>query len=101
MYTFAENKLINMEKIVLINDVNEITEYNVKYAHTNYPKKWILIELEPEGTFSVSGFVSGDLPTFITNGEYVKEWKTFKGVVRFLKRCTEDGRWGMNKFKKY
>lgn len=88
-----------MKEIKLISSLDEITEYNVRYAHVNYPSKWIEIELEPEGTFSVYGFVCGDQPTSITNGQYVKEWKTFKGVLRYLKHCSVDGGWGMNKFK--
>ena len=47
--------------------------------------KWIEIEVKPDGTFSVYGYVSGDQPTAITNGQYVKEWKTFKGVLNYLK----------------
>ena len=88
-----------MEEIKLINSLDEITEYDTRYAHVNYPNKWIEIELEPEGTFSVYGFVSGDQPTCITNGQYVKEWKTFKGALSYLKKCSIDGGWGMSKFR--
>jgi len=86
-------------KTQLINSINEITEYDVKYAHVNYPNEWIRIDLEDEGNFSVFGFVSGDLPTSITVGNYVKEWKTFAGVKRYLKKCVENGSWGMSRFK--
>lgn len=88
-----------MKEIKLINNLDEITEYDVKYAHVNSPNKYIQIDLEPEGTFSVFGFVCGDQPTSISNGQYVKEWKTFAGVLRYLKKCSENGSWGMNRFK--
>jgi hypothetical protein len=88
-----------MKDIKLINSIDEITEYDVRYAHVNYPNKWIEIELEPEGTFSVYGHVSGDQPTSITNGQYVKEWKTFKGVLNYLRKCTLDDGWGMYRFR--
>ena len=90
-----------MKDIRLINSLDEITEYGVRYAHISHPIKYIEIELEPEGTFSVFGFVSGEEPTSITNGNYVKEWKTFQGVLRYLKKCSENGGWGMKKFKNY
>lgn len=88
-----------MKEIKLINSLDEITEYDVKYAHVNYPSQYITIDLEPEGTFSVFGFVSGDQPTCISSGQYAKEWKTFAGVLRYLKKCSESGSWGMHRFK--
>lgn len=86
-----------MKEIKLISSLDEIIEYDVKYAHVNSPNKYIQIDLEPEGTFSV--FVCGDQPTSITNGQYIKEWKTFTGVLRYLKKCSEKGHWGMYRFK--
>lgn len=88
-----------MKEVKLINSIDEITEYDVRYAHFNSPSKWIQIDLEPEGTFSVFGYISGDQPTSITTGQYVKEWKTFKGVLNYLRKCSKDGRWGIGRFK--
>lgn len=72
----------------LIESLDEVKEWDVRYAHVSSPSKWIMIELEPEGTFSVYGYISGDHPTYITrNINYVKEWKTFKGVINYLNKC--------------
>jgi len=85
-------------KIKIVNSIEEITEVNVQYAHISKPSKWISIDDDNDGTFSVYGMVSGDMPTSITgsNCNMVKSWKTLKGVKNYLVKCSENGSWGMN-----
>lgn len=84
-------------EIKIVNSIAEITEVNLKYAHFNKPDKWIAIDDDNDGTFSIYGMVSGDMPTSVTGSNWntVKFWKTFKGVKRYLTKCSENGSWGM------
>lgn len=95
------NSPVIKSNITIVNSIEEITEYDKKYAHASKPFKWIQIEKEPDGTFTVYGMVSGSFPTSITgsNSNYIKHWKTFNGVKRYLTLCLKSGEWGMGHWK--
>ncbi len=83
--------------IVVITSIDEIKEADVRYAHTSKPNKYISIDKEPDGTFTVYGYISGDHPTAVTvSGNMCKEWITFEGAKRSLKQFAKNGQWGMS-----
>ncbi len=86
-----------MNEIKVVNSIDEITEFDVKYAHVSKPRKWIQIDKDGEKEFCVYGLVSGDQSTSITTSNWneVKYWKTFSGVIRALKLYSKSGQWGM------
>lgn len=84
-------------EIKIINSLDEITETGVRYAHVSRRGQWIQIDKDAEKEFCVYGMVSGNQPTTIcaSNVYRVKYWKTFNGVIRSLKKYSQDGGWGM------
>ncbi len=84
-------------EIKIIKSIDEITEYDVMYAHESKPSRWIRIDKDSEKEFCIYGLISGDQPTSITtsNWNQVKVWKTINGAIRSLKKYSQDGRWGM------
>jgi len=85
-------------EIIVVNSLDEITAVG-RYAHASKPSKYIQIDLD-DNMYNVFGFVSGQLPTSIAkNNNYIKEWKTFKGVISYLKQCSISGAWGMSHWK--
>lgn len=86
-----------MDEIRIINSIEEITEFDVKYAHISKPHRWIRVDKDGEQEFCVYGMVSGDQSTAITTSNWnkVKIWKTFNGVMRALKNYIKIGSWGM------
>ena len=88
-------------EVKIVNLIEEITEVNVQYAHNSKPAKWISVVDNNDGTFSVYGMVSGDMPTSMTGSSWntVKSWKTLKGIRNYLVKCSENGYWGMQHWK--
>jgi len=86
-----------MTEIKIINSIDEITEFDVMYAHCDKPSRWIRIDKDGEKEFCVYGMISGDIPTVVGTSKHneVKVWKTFNGVIRALKKYSKDGSWGM------
>jgi len=91
-----------MNDIIIVDSIDEITQCDVKYAHSSKPSKWIQIDKDGEKEFCVFGFVCGNQPTSITtsNWNQVKDWKTFNGVIRSLKKYSEEHNWGLSHWSK-
>lgn len=84
----------NLE-IKIVNSVDEITQYNVKYAHASRPSKYISIDKDGDKEYCIFGMICGDQPTSVTeSGNMVKVWKTFNGAKRALKKYSQNGYWG-------
>ena len=82
--------------IQIVKSIDEITQYDVKYAHISNPSKYIRIDKDGENEYCIWGMICGDQPTNVTeSGNMVKYWKTFNGVKRALKKYSEKGYWGM------
>lgn len=90
----------NLE-IKIVNSVDEITQYNVKYAHASRPSKYISIDKDGDKEYCIHGMICGDQPTVVTeNANRVKNWKSFNGALRALKTYSHDNRWGMGHWNK-
>lgn len=87
------------EDFKIIDSIDEIIDCDTRYAHSSKPNKYISIDMDYDGTFSIYGMVCGDHATAITregNWNYVKEWKTFNGAKKALKLYAEKSEWGMS-----
>lgn len=65
-------------------------ELNVQYVHPDKPKYWFEIEQNSDETYSLGVFKGPFACNYVTRGMYVVDWKTFGGVVRFIKRQAVD-----------
>ena len=81
---------------ILISSIDEITQSDTRYAHISKPSKWIQINLEYDGEYTIFGMVFGDQPTAVSKSGFMcRTWKTFKGAKNYLKICSKNGSWGM------
>ncbi len=87
--------------MVVINSIDEIIEADVRYAHFSKPDKYISIDKEFDGTFTIYGYICGDTPTAVTtSGNMCQVWKTFNGAKRALKLFAKKSYWGMAHWNK-
>ncbi len=96
--SMTNNEPEEIAPIHLINSFDEIKLPNVKYAHNSNPTEWICIESRKDNRFTLHGMISGPHATYATgsNANLVKEWKTFKGVIKSLHLFAKQGAWGLS-----
>jgi len=80
--------------IEYLNDIKTEGKYFLK----SDPKRWIEIELTPEG-FKVFGPIGRKMELmYMTVGKDVKSFKTIDAVINHLKRCAKQGFWQMREW---
>jgi hypothetical protein len=90
-----------MDEYKIIKTVEEITEEDIKNKvkfSTEYNRyKYFQVDKLEEG-YMIYGHVSGDMPTSVCLGTYVRTWKKLNGVKRAIKRFSKNGSWGFFKW---
>ena len=80
------------KQIETVDDIKEQDISDTKYFTYN-SNKWFSIDKDADG-YCIFGMLCGDVaPTSVCVGDYVKYWKTFKGVKRAIKLFSKNSSW--------
>lgn len=84
--------------MTIIHSINEIIKPSIKYTTYNgLNPKWFQIDKESEG-YCIYGYVCGSIPTSVCKGDMVQFWKTWNGVIKAIRRFTQEGSWGFQNY---
>lgn len=90
-----------MNDYKIIKTVEEITEEDVdnrvKFSTVHNKYKYFQVSRLEDG-YMIDGHISGDMPTSVCAGSYVKVWKTLNNVKKAIKRFAAGGSWGFHQY---
>jgi len=88
--------------IKIISNINEIEDVKLghknKYSTPSNPNKFFELHWSYESGYSIYGHVSGQQPTYVSNGWNMKYWKTFNGIIKAITKFSENREWGFHNF---
>ena len=86
-----------MEDYTIINNIDEIIEFNKKYSTPWRMDKYFEIQKDEAG-YCIYGHLCGNTPTFVCIGNNVKFWKTLNNCKRTIKLYAKNDSWAFGRF---
>lgn len=88
--------------VKIISSISEIEDaklgHSIKYSTIHNPNNFFELHWNMELGYLIYGHISGQQPTYVSNGWNIKYWKTFNGVIKAIKKFIDNREWGFQNF---